>query len=31
VRIAFSAVSEKIIPEIFENIYSACKDLLNKN
>ncbi|MDD5732018.1 MAG: aminotransferase class I/II-fold pyridoxal phosphate-dependent enzyme [Patescibacteria group bacterium] len=27
VRIAFSAVSVKLIPEIFENIYSACKDL----
>jgi hypothetical protein len=28
-RIAFSAVAEKDIPELFENIYRACGDLKN--
>jgi DNA-binding transcriptional MocR family regulator len=26
IRIAFSSVSEKDIPQLFENIYNACKD-----
>jgi len=30
IRIAFSAVSREVVPEIFENIYGACRDLLNK-
>ena len=28
IRIAYSAVSEKLIPEIFENIYGACEELV---
>ena len=30
IRIAFSSVSKNVIPEIFENIYSACRELLIK-
>jgi hypothetical protein len=29
-RIAFSAAAEKDIPELFENIYNACKDFEGK-
>lgn len=31
VRIAFSAVSAKLIPEIFENIFEACKELADNS
>jgi hypothetical protein len=27
IRIAFSSVAESDIPELFENIYNACKEL----
>ncbi len=29
IRIAFSSVPKRLIPKLFENIYNACKDIIN--